>query len=184
VGECVKSGRDTRSIDWIELTESISAAKNTKIGEVRLVRGARGLRSSGLHTISSWLPGRHGEFNVGAMDSTLASIIPSFCAMRWAPGFEAISRPPGSYRPEDFRTGARQVVGNGLIVLSFWSDVSYALYRHRRLSFDIPFALSGNRITFGCAKCECRGVTQGLRSGWMAEALRRLQTTMTMSDDQ
>ena len=82
------------------------------------------------------------------------------------------------YRAEDFRTlltSPRE--GAGLIILSFWADVSYSLYRHRRLGFTVPFALSGranHREDARSATVEELPVE--LRRGWMAQALGTLQT--------
>ena len=82
------------------------------------------------------------------------------------------------YRPEDFRTSLTLPRrGAGLILLSFWSDVSYALYRHRRLGFLLPFALSGqSNHALDARDRATNDLPEHLRNGWMADALATLQS--------
>jgi FkbH-like protein len=184
VGEVLSNPvADTRSIDWIKLTDSISAGdesgSSARAFDWFAARGGCDLQALS-HYFKLGCPDVIGEFNVGrgGFDARVDHSIFLRYALGGLGSEAMLEATKLGYRPEDFRTAvAKQRVGSGLIVLSFWSDVSYALYRHRRLSFDIPFALSGqSNHVLDARRVSVEELPQNLRGGWMAEALRRLQT--------
>jgi hypothetical protein len=120
-----------------------------------------------------------GEFNAGrsGFDARVDhSIFLRYAVEGLSP--EAINESAKlGYRPEDFkRSILLPHAGDGLIVLNFWADVSYALYRRRRLHFLLPFALCGrSNYALDARNATINDLPVDLRPGWMATALRTLQ---------
>ncbi len=81
------------------------------------------------------------------------------------------------YTPEDFQPSLTQSrPGNGLIILSFWADTAYALYRHRELGILLPFALSGvgnHALDARAARDET--LPKLATNPWLREALSELR---------
>jgi FkbH-like protein len=171
---------DTRSVDWITLTQLPEDAAPP--GRCRFdwvaARGGCDLQALS-HYFRVGTGDVIGEFNVGraGFDARVDhSSFLRYCVEGLSPeAIEASARL--GYQPEDFKTALLEPRrGSGLILLSFWSDVSYALYRHRRLGFLLPFALSGQ--SDHCADARSRttqDIPEHLRKGWMARALATLK---------
>jgi FkbH-like protein len=175
--------KDNREIDWIHLVEHLSPQSAIEAPQWRFDWvAARG--GCDLQALSHYFRMRStkvlGEFNVGRIGFDARVDHSTF--LRYAIGgvsAEAVQEAAQiGYRTEDFQTGltsARQ--GKGLIILSFWSDVAYALYRHRRLGFTVPFALSGRSDHRQDARMAAvEELPPEARRGWMAHALARLQS--------
>jgi hypothetical protein len=61
------------------------------------------------------------------------------------------------------------------VVLSFWADAAYALYRHRRLGFMLPFAFSGRaNHLLDAREAQVDELPEEMRKGWMVEAQKTL----------
>ena len=121
-----------------------------------------------------------GEFNVGrgGFDARVDHSVFLRYALTGL-GTEAIAEVAKvGYRAEDFQTMLNQRrQGSGLLLLSFWADVAYALYRHRKLGFVLPFALSGRaNHVLDARLATTEELPTNLRNGWMASALRTLQS--------
>jgi FkbH-like protein len=174
--------KDFREIDWIRLVDDSSAYLGSESIQQRFdwvaARGGCDLQALS-HYFRVGSPQVLGEFNVGR--NGFDARVDHSMFLRYAiDGLSAETIQEAAllgYRAEDFRTVlTSQREGKGLIILSFWSDVSYALYRHRRLQFDVPFALSGrsdHRLDARTATVE--ELPGDSRRGWMPRALETLQ---------
>jgi FkbH-like protein len=175
--------KDPREIDWITLTDlaqsSVGAANAGHQFDWVSARGGCDLQAlSHYFKVSS--PEVIGEFNVGrgGFDARVDhSMFLRYALEGLSP--EAIQESAKlGYRPEDFKTSlTHRHEGRGLIILSFWADVSYALYRHRRLNFMVPFALSGRaNHALDVRAATADELPDNLKNGWMAAALSTLQS--------
>jgi FkbH-like protein len=173
--------RDKRDIDWIRLV-NLSSTDGGSENVPRLFDWVAARGGCDLQALSHYFrmgsPQVLGEFNVGrnGFDARVDHSVFLRYAIEGLPA-EAIQEATRlGYRAEDFRsvlTGKRD--GTGLIILSFWSDVSYALYRHRRLGFTVPFALSGRADHRQDARtATVEELPQEVRA-WMAPALTALK---------
>jgi FkbH-like protein len=174
---------DTRPIDWITLTDSISAndasIRSATTFNWVAARGGCDLQALS-HYFKMTCPEVIGEFNVGrgGFDARVDHSVFLRYALGGISSEAILASLKLGYRAEDFKTAVvRQRAEKGLIVLSFWADVSYALYRHRRLKFEIPFALSGRaNHLLDARQASVDEFPEDIRSGWMAGALRELQS--------
>ncbi len=173
---------DQRVIDWIRLSETNDGATSTRAGRRFDWVAARG--GCDLQALSHYFRVGSaeviGEFNVGRRGFD-ARIDHSVFLRHALEGLnpDAIQESfKLGYRPEDFKTALTSPhQGNGLIVLSLWADVAYALYRHQRLKFLVPFALSGRADhSIDARAAAASDLPEPLRDGWMAGALATLQS--------
>jgi hypothetical protein len=81
------------------------------------------------------------------------------------------------YRPDDFRSALfAPPSGRGVWLLSVWADSIFALYRHKRLGFRLPWARPFEADHAGDARAApLEALPKHQRSNWIAPALRRLQ---------
>ncbi|MGO9990996.1 MAG: HAD-IIIC family phosphatase [Steroidobacteraceae bacterium] len=174
--------KDARRIDWITLTDLTNSKDiSHNVGHQFDWVAARG--GCDLQALSHYFkvssPEVIGEFNVGrgGFDARVDhSIFLRYALEGLNPDAIQESVKLG-YRPEDFKTSImNRHESKGLIILSFWADVSYALYRHRRLNFMVPFALSGRaNHSLDARSGTPEELPENLRQGWMASALATLQ---------
>ena len=173
-------------VDWITLEESTTPDRSSPEHNASVYRfnwvAARG--GCDLQALSHYFKMTSqqvfGEFNVGrsGFDARVDhSIFLRYALTGLSPEAIAAATQVG-YRAEDFKTTLNQPrPGSGLLVLSFWADMAYALYRHRKLGFALPFALSGRaNHTQDARQATPDEMPPHLRNGWMAAALCTLQS--------
>jgi FkbH-like protein len=173
---------DPRRIDWITLSavgeEATGGATPGHRFDWVAARGGCDLQALS-HYFKLSSPQVTGEFNVGrgGFDARVDHSVFLRHALEGL-GPEAVEESIKlGYRPEDFTTAlTRPHPGQGLIILSFWADVSYALYRHRHLGFTLPFALSGRaNHALDARDASIDDLPENLRKGSMASALATLK---------
>ena len=172
---------DQRAIDWITVGNAIPADHGPVPSSDQFdwvaARGGCDLIAL-CHYFRVNCPNVFGEFNVGrsGFDARADhSMFLRYAFVGLAP--EAISESAKlGYQPEDFTTAiARPRAGKGLIILSFGADTSYALYRHRRLGFMVPFAVQCRANHLLDARTVSPSELPDIAPDWMPAALRTLQ---------
>ena len=178
---------DDTDIDWITLEDAAPEADGagavTGPTDYRFnwvaARGGCDLQALS-HYFKITSPQVLGEFNVGrgGFDARVDhSVFLRYALTGISP--EAIAEATKlGYRVTDFKTTLGQPrPGSGVLILSFWTDMAYALYRHRKLSFTLPFALSGRADhTLDARQATPEEMPANLRTGWMAAALQTLRS--------
>jgi FkbH-like protein len=135
--------QDISAVDWIQISENVGSKKrSTRKSAVWIAaRGGCDLMAVS-HHFNFGTHGSSGEFNFYREGCDVR--IDHSMFLRYA--FTGL--PPGgmeackhlSYREEDFRTSlSKPQAGNGVWLLSFWSDGVFALYRHRETGITVPF---------------------------------------------
>jgi FkbH-like protein len=188
---------DTTSVDWIALmdgeNEGPRAAARPGVAPPGFARS--GFARSGfdwvaarggcdLQAVSHYFKLKSddivGEFNVGRRD--FDARVDHSMFLRYAidglPADAVRESAKIGYQPEDFRTSITHArPGKGLIILSFWADVSYALYRHRRLRFLVPFAVSGrSNHSLDARSATPAELPEAFRTPWFSAALATLRS--------
>ncbi len=140
---------DDRTIDWIALADKAAPA-GAASGHPRTFDRVAARGGCDMATLSHYFglaaDDVVGEFNVGRFGfdarvdhSVFLRYAVEGFAPEWVPEVEKLG-----YRAEDFRSAyAEPADGKTLWLLSFWIDSIYALYRHRRFGFVVPFARPG-----------------------------------------
>jgi FkbH-like protein len=174
--------KDARSVDWIALGDGENEGPRAAAGHRFDWVAARG--GCDLQAISHYFRLRSenivGEFNVGRRG--FDARVDHSMFLRYAiDGLSAEAVRESAkigYQPEDFRTSITESrPGKGVIVLSFWADVSYALYRHRRLRFLLPFALSGrSNHSLDARSATLAELPAAHRTPWFGDALATLKS--------
>lgn len=172
-------------VDWITLEDATAGMESAAIAPSDhrfswvAARGGCDLQALS-HYFKMTSPQVLGEFNVGrgGFDARVDhSVFLRYALTGLSPDAVTEATRIG-YRAEDFKTTLNQPrSGSGLLILSFWADTAYALYRHRGLGFALPFALSGRaNHVLDARQAAPEEMPANLRNGWMAAALRTLQS--------
>lgn len=180
---------DDRILDWITLdpaqsaTEADSApvATDAALTDVSF-RWVFARGGCDLQALSHYFRTRgaevHGEFNTGrhGLDVRLDH---SACLHHALYGLSDAARQASTrlgYREEDFVTALCDPADTGAVILSFWADAAYALYRHRTLQFLVPFALPGRADhALDARTASPSELPPHLQSGEVTQALSALQ---------
>ncbi len=185
---------DERTVDWITLDPAPSATEaNGAPAASGVPRTAASLKwvfargGCDLQALSHYFRTRgaqvHGEFNTGrqGLDVRLDH---SACLHHALYGLSDAARQAAmrlGYRDADFVTALSDpdrcaTADHGVVILSFWADAAYALYRHRTLQFLVPFALPGRaNHALDARTASPSELPPHLRSGEVAQALSALQ---------
>jgi hypothetical protein len=148
VGEVLSNpAADGPGVTWINSAAAPAARTSTGPRQFDWVVARGGCELSALMHYFALEAGEvHGEFNIGrhGFDARIDHSMFLRYAIDGLPEGGAEACGQIGYLPEHFDTALFQPrSGRGLFVLGFWADYIYALYRHRRLDLQLPWARPG-----------------------------------------
>ena len=179
---------DGRTIDWItvrplgETEPKRGLASHPRVGRI-FARGGCDLQAV-THYFDLIAQEVVGEFNVGrsGFDARIDhSIFLKLGHDRVGPKILTLAAQLG-YAKSDFESaifeGATERFDAWL--LSFWTDASYALYRHTTTGLPLPFAMPGqSNHRLDVRQLTAEQVPERFRGGWVSSALQTLKTEFT-----
>ena len=185
IGEVLSDPKgDSRTIDWVAVQQlgnaqpNKAAANTTQVGRI-FARGGCDLQAV-THYFDLVAEEVVGEFNVGrsGFDARIDhSIFFELGQNRLGSEALAIAARLG-YRTSDFDSAVFEGTSERFDawLLSFWTDASYALYRHEKTGLPLPFAMPGqsnHRLDVRLLPIE--QVPERFRKTWVATALETLK---------
>ena len=172
---------DQRAIDWITV-DNATAEDHAHVppsDQFDWVAAHGGCDLMALcHYFRVNCPNVIGEFNVGrfGFDARVDHSIFLRYALEGLAREAICESAKLGYQPEDFTTAiAHPRAGRGLTILSFGADAAYALYRHRRLHFMLPFAVQCRANHLLDARGASPNELPDIAPDWMPAGLRTLQ---------